>query len=144
MLFNLWITIAAASSVYPATVAELVGSTCEPTCTVCHETAVGGGGTVVQDLGVALMARGLTGGGDTVALEAALTALEDDGVDSDGDGTLDVDELASGSDPNPGGEAYCEVLTPTYGCLSHTGRAPLLGLALFSLLALRRTRPHRG
>ncbi len=30
------------------------------------------------------------------------------------------------------------MLTPTYGCLSHTNQAPLLGLALLGLLALRR------
>lgn len=140
MLLTLLFASASASSVYPTTLAQLAGSTCEPTCTVCHETESGGGGTVVQDFGVAMVARGLTGGADTEGLEAALTTLEDDAIDSDGDGTPDVDELAGGVDPNPGGEAYCDVLTPTYGCLSHTGGPPLAGLALLGLLALRRVR----
>ena len=132
-----------ASSVYPEQVQTDVGGDCLPQCTICHETNAGGGGTVTQPFGQAMMDRGLTGGFNTAAVTDALAQMSDDAVDSDGDGTIDVDELATGSDPNPGGLAFCDVVLPTYGCLSTVG-APASGLgAAAGLLALALGRRRR-
>lgn len=99
---------------------DAAGMPCTPPCTVCHATNAGGGGTVTQPFGVALVDAGLLAN-DTPSLEAAVATLEADGTDSDEDGTPDIDELAAGEDPN-GGPAFCadgqELVTPRYGCFS--------------------------
>lgn len=109
--------VALASSVYPSDLEAAVGSCKPPPCVVCHETNGGGGGTVTRAFGQALMARGLTGGSNSDLLNSSLDQLATDAVDSDGDGTTDWDELAAGSDPNPGGVAFCDQLSPIYGCV---------------------------
>ena len=130
----LWAASAAvASTNYPEALQAEVGVDCVPACTVCHATVAGGSGTVIQGFGEAMMAAGLTGGMDVGALRAAVAALSDDGTDSDGDGTSDVDALAAGLDPNTG-EVYCGegavvLETPRYGCVQH---APV-GVALGAL-----------
>jgi uncharacterized protein (TIGR03382 family) len=136
--------VALASFNYPAALQAEVGVDCAPTCTVCHATADGGTGTVTQGFGVAMQGAGLTGGGDEAGLRAAVAALSDDGTDSDGDGTSDVDALAAGLDPNTGavfcGEGAVPVETPTYGCVQHApvGAAAALAAAGAALLARRR------
>lgn len=134
--------LASASSNYPGAVADDLGLNCTPQCTICHATNGGGGGTVTADFGVAMMDRGLTGDGQTAALIAALDAMTTDGVDSDGDGVSDVDQLIAGADPNTG-DSFCDVVGPTYGCFSHapTGGG-LLGLVL-GAAAIARRRPAR-
>lgn len=107
-----------ASSTYPAELQTLSGGSCAPTCTVCHATAGGGSGTVIQDFGIAMTDRGLVGGGDVAAVATAWDTLGTDAVDSDGDGTIDVDEITAGEDPNPDGVAFCDVVTPVYGCFN--------------------------
>lgn len=109
--------VALASSVYPSDIEAAVGSCKPPPCVVCHETNGGGDGTVTRDFGQAMMSRGLTGGSAHDLLNSALDRMTADAVDSDGDGTIDVDELAAGSDPNPGGVAFCDQLSPVYGCV---------------------------
>jgi hypothetical protein len=132
-----------ASSNYPGELQAAVGVDCLPTCTVCHETAGGGSGTVIQDFGIAMMERGLTGGGNTDALTTAFDTLTADGVDSDGDGTADADELANGEDPNPDGEPFCDVVQPEYGCFNTSASpASLLGV-LGGLLAVGVARRKR-
>jgi len=132
-----------ASSAYPDQVLTDVGGDCTPPCTICHATNAGGDGTVTMPLGEALMTRDLVGGSNRASVTDALTELTDDAVDSDGDGILDVDELATGSDPNPGGIDFCAVLLPTYGCLSTVG-GPAGGLgAVAGLLALALRRRRR-
>ena len=132
-----------ASSVYPEQVQADVGGDCTPMCTICHATNGGGDGTITQPFGEALVSRGLVGGANTASVTDALTQLSEDGVDSDGDGTLDVDELAMGADPNPGGLAFCDVLLPTYGCLSTVGGPALRLGAVAGLVALARRRRRR-
>lgn len=133
------VTAAFASSVYPGAVEQELGMPCTPTCLLCHESLAGGSGTVVQEFGMAMRDRGLTGGSNTDALVAALGAMAADGVDSDGDGTIDIDELIAGDNPNPGGDAFCDTLTPTYGCSTAEGTS-WLGAAIAAGLLRRRQR----
>jgi hypothetical protein len=137
--------LAAASGNYPSAVQAEADIPCAPTCTVCHATNAGGGGTVTQPFGEAMMARGLTGGGNADALVTALAQLDADAVDSDGDGSTDVDALRAGQNPNDGvpfcGDSVVEA--PEYGCLQHAragGGATLVAAALaIALSALRRS-----
>ncbi len=140
MIPMLLLASARASTTYPGEVAQAVGSDCVPPCTICHASLAGGAGTVVTPFGESMRDRGLTGGMQTALLTAALDAMAADEVDSDADGALDVDELAGGEDPN-GGEPFCELLAPEYGCFNQ-GRAPAgaLATALAVLLARRRRR----
>ena len=145
----LFANVALASSIYPSDIEAAVGSCKPPPCTVCHETNGGGGGTVTREFGQALMSRGLTGGSASDLLNTALDQLAADAVDSDGDGTPDWDELAAGSDPNPGGVAFCDQLSPVYGCVGvqasvvpRSAEAPVAGALLVAglLVASRRRR----
>ncbi len=131
------LTPALASGNYPAEVATFTEMSCTPTCLLCHTTASGGGGTANQPFALALKDRGLTGGGDTDALTTALAALEADAVDSDGDGTTDVEGLRAGLDPNDG-VAFCGsdvVDAPTYGCFQHARAGTGVGLVVGALAA---------
>jgi hypothetical protein len=137
MLFSLILASAWASGTYPSALESDLGMPCAPTCTVCHETNGGGGGTVTRDFGLAMMARDLTGGSQTALLTTALDAMAADTVDSDADGTTDIDELVEGSDPNPGASPFCDTVVPVYGCFG--GSSAGLGFgALLGLGALRR------
>jgi len=145
MLFT-WITASAlASVVYPAEVADKAGMSCTPSCTICHETNGGGSGTVVHEFGMAMMDRGLTGGSAIDRLDTAFDQLAADGVDSDGDGVADTEELAAGDNPNDatsicGGDA---ALTPTYGCFN-TAASPMSVVGVLGgLLAVSVTRRRR-
>jgi hypothetical protein len=136
MLLSLLVVSAWASPNYPTELEALAEMPCAPTCTVCHETNSGGTGTVTAAFGVALMERGLTGLGAVDALTSAFDTLVTDAVDSDGDGTFDADELAAGEDPNPDGVAFCDTLTPTYGCFN-AAQSPVSSLGVLGgLLAV--------
>ena len=131
---------AMASSAYPGGIDADVGMPCAPQCTLCHTSNAGGAGTVTTEFGIAMMDRGLLGGSQADLLSPALTALENDAVDSDGDAIIDIDELANGDDPN-GGAAYCDLLTPSYGCFNHAaGAGWSAGAVVLALLAVRRRR----
>jgi hypothetical protein len=99
---------------------------------------------------LSLRARGLTSQGRT-SLPAALSQLEADRVDSDGDGTPDIDELRAGTDPNSSANAsLIGDPDPGYGCGGSPPRggggrgaaAPLFGASGFGWLfrQLRRGR----
>jgi hypothetical protein len=137
----LLLTAAHASVTYPGDVEADAGMPCAPQCVLCHESNTGGAGTVTMPFGAALMDRGLLGGGQSDLLGAALDALDADAVDSDGDGTPDLDELAAGDDPN-GGPAFCgaDVVAPQYGCFDQAQAGAGLVAALVAALAARRRR----
>ncbi|MBX2799057.1 MAG: hypothetical protein KTR31_15380 [Myxococcales bacterium] len=137
MIVALLASAAIASPNFPSQLATLTDASCTPTCTACHDTLAGGSGTVIQPFGEALVDRGLTSSTDTLA--PALEALELDEVDSDSDGTLDVDAITAGLDPNDG-TGVCDADGPVYGCLSHSGWPPGAWLATLTLLGLRSRR----
>jgi hypothetical protein len=134
MLYPFILASAWASSNYPSTVESELGMDCAPQCTLCHASNSGGSGTVTAEFGMAMMDRGLAGGGQTDLVVSALAAMTSDGVDSDGDGTIDTDELSAGQNPNPGGADFCAggttPLTPSYGCFN-SAQAPMSALGIF-------------
>jgi hypothetical protein len=132
---------ALATPEFPGVLETALDMPCAPPCAVCHWGSPGSG-TATSPLARALVRRGLRAS-DRGSLEASLLALEDDAVDGDADGLTDVEELSVGTDPNPGGESFCETPPPQWGCLDHArgGRsgwgATLGGLLLLMALTRR-------
>lgn len=145
MVTLLFARLALASATYPAVLERDLGMPCDPPCTVCHRTNDGGAGTVVTAFGTMLQDRGLQGGGNYELLQELLAEIAADGVDSDDDATPDTDELAGGTDPNPGDARLCDgvVDPPVYGCFSHANVAPT-GLLVVAGLAVARVRRRRS
>src|SRR4051812_36086906 len=87
-----------------------------PGCDLCHHAAMEPVGAVDTLFGKSIVARGLVDA-DAASLAKALDGLREGGVDSDGDGARDLDELSWGGDPNhadvPEGVNEEPV---TYGC----------------------------
>jgi hypothetical protein len=103
---------ARATSDFPNAIQSDLNATQAPQCLVCHVGQTGMG-TVQTPFGLAMRQRGLEAG-DEESLRAALSKMEADKVDSDGDGVLDVDELRVGDNPNVAGGTSGE--PPSYGC----------------------------
>jgi hypothetical protein len=113
---------------------DIPGMTRQPQCNLCHLDDKTGGGTVVTPFGWSMKARGLTGSTNTVA--PAIAQMIKDGVDSDGDGVTDIEELKNGTDPNSAADVYLDETKPGYGC----GGTPPVGRGMagwgFVVLAL--------
>ena len=132
---------------YPAKLASDLGLSTPPGCDLCHAAADGGKSDT--PFGKSMVARGLVGD-DDASLATALQRMRADGVDSDGDGAQDLDELSWGGNPNhadvPVGGAEMPVL---YGC-AWAGRPDQpqpAGAALGVLMCLavaRKRRPRRA
>lgn len=105
-----------ASPNYPDMIAEILEMSCAPPCTICHIDNNGGVGTVTRTFGVAMRDAGLRAGGSN-QLSGLLEELENDAIDSDGDGVGDVSELRA--DQNPSREDPHNLCTAEvqYGCL---------------------------
>jgi MYXO-CTERM domain-containing protein len=137
---------AQASPAFPGAIQSKLSMTSAPSCALCHEGGKVGLGTVTTGFGRAMMTRGLKAG-DVAALNAALDRMVADKVDSDGDGTLDVDELEAGKDPNGTTLAAANAPPVEYGCGGATVArtqgptvAPWALLALGGVLLARRRR----
>lgn len=141
--------VAAASSGYPdAMKADLVLAKA-PGCDLCHAAAVDPVGGVDTPFGKSIVAKGLLAS-DPASLKKALDAMRAAGVDSDGDGAEDLDELSWGGNPNVADLPEGGNSEPiTYGCAA--SRVPVEGWgagAAFGLMALvaarrARRRAHR-
>ena len=77
--------------------AQIVGPA--PGCRLCHQDDLGGLKTATKPLGRSLLTAGAMAT-NVPSLLAAVTTLENDGTDSDHDGTPDIAELKAGADPN--------------------------------------------
>ncbi|MCI0573715.1 MAG: hypothetical protein L0Y66_23515 [Myxococcaceae bacterium] len=142
-----------ASSAFPGTIKTKTGASVAPPCVVCHTTDIGGIGTVDKEFGLALMDAGLSAG-NTTKLEQLIGDFRTQNVDTDGDGTIDFDELNLGRNPSLGGPSDCfpgssacaadnEVPPINYGCSAGAGGSALAGLVLAGsalVSALRRRR----
>jgi hypothetical protein len=87
-------------------------------CLTCHDSLIGGIGTVNKRFGLAARKLGLQKL-DVEKLKQVLQQMEATKVDSDCDGIGDIAELRTGSDPNSGEtDAACadSVEPPRYGC----------------------------
>jgi len=130
---------ALASEIFPGTIQQHLSLTYSPPCSLCHAGGVTGFGTVTTPFGAAMRARGLVAR-DTNSLASALDKMAAEGVDSNGDGVTDIDELKAGTDPNAG--APGAVPPPEFGCtVGSGGDPPTWGWVLFAaafVLALRR------
>lgn len=143
---------AEATPSFPAAIRTAESLGYQPSCELCHQGATMAG-TVNTPFGRSMRARGLIMY-DEDSLRSALASMRAEGVDSDGDGTTDLDELAAGTDPNVnanpgaapdgGSAAESEELAlgePIYGCsASGTSAAAALAIALAMLVADRRRR----
>ncbi|MFO0762502.1 MAG: MYXO-CTERM sorting domain-containing protein [Byssovorax sp.] len=133
---------ARASEPFPAAMRDDLGLMAAPGCDLCHEAAKDPVGAADKPFSVSAEKRGLVAG-DVESLQAALDQMRADGVDSDGDGAQDLDELSWGGDPN-----HADLLEggtqapPSYGCaVSPAGEdepAAIAALLASALLASRR------
>jgi hypothetical protein len=108
---------------FPGAVQDHLGLTCMPDCILCHRTTAGGGGAELdkafaQTLRDDAPAASRLYPYDPLSVPPALDWAEETGLDADGDGTPDIDELRDGVYPATD-QRFCgegAVEGPTYGC----------------------------
>jgi len=106
---------------FPSAMQRDLALSYSPPCSLCHVGGVTQQGTVNTPFGKSMRARGLVAY-DENALAATLATMQDAHVDSDGDGTADIDELKAGTDanvsdvPGMGIGPDASLVPPEYGC----------------------------
>lgn len=90
----------ASLTTYTPAVKDYLNLAEEPSCTLCHESTVGGDGTATRPFGETVRSFGAIGDDDVGSLLYALELMDDYDIDSDEDGVHDLDELRAGYDPN--------------------------------------------
>jgi MYXO-CTERM domain-containing protein len=136
---------AEASTGYPEALEKDLGLAKAPGCDLCHHAASDPVGPADTAFAKSMIARGLVAK-DATSIATAITKMRADGVDSDGDGAQDLDELSWGGDPNHADlppEGRQEPVS--YGC-SASSEAPAAWAALLAvaLVAAARRRSRRG
>lgn len=130
---------ARASEPYPGALQGDLELDAAPGCDLCHREAKEPVGPADTLFAKSATLRGLAGEGDVESLASALTKMGEDGVDSDGDGAQDLDELSWGGDPNEADVPEGTLREPVrYGCAWHGAPASgaVSGIALAALAAL--------
>ena len=144
---------ALASLSFPPAIQSELSLAKPPECTLCHRNDAGGFGTVTRPFGRTMMTQfGLTAA-NVAALRSALAGSDAAKLDSDGDGSSDIDELREGTDPNvgvSGVETGPNVPLPQTGCAvnsslpsSPLGAGAALVVAVIGL-SLQRRRSARA
>jgi hypothetical protein len=139
-----WSSRAQAKSEFPSEIQSDLTLSYQVPCSVCHAKGNTGSSTAITPMALSLRARGLSG--DRQSLVTAFARLESDGVDSDGDGKSDVDELHAGTDPNSSANAsIIDDSEPGYGCggsapKGKNGAQAVVGAAGLAWLLARRRR----
>lgn len=128
---------AGATPTYPATIAADLGLKQQPPqqCALCHKNNKQDASAVITPFALSMKARGLVEFNEG-SLQKALTKLEADAVDSDGDGITDVAELRSGDDPNVVGGKTGGLPPPRYGCGAEAVPGSMVVLAVLALSRL--------
>ena len=123
----------------------------EPPCSLCHLRGSTGAGTADTPFALSMKARGLSAS-DNTSVATALDAMLRDNVDSDGDGTPDIQEIENDTDPNtPANVSLSGDVGPNAGCgggqkSNSGGSAPAtgVGLVLAALLGGLRRKARRN
>jgi hypothetical protein len=138
---------ALASDPFPDTIKAQLMLTDAPlvTCTLCHQTLIGGLMTVTKPFGRNLQQKYGLQMKDVAGLQKAITQAQVNGDDVDGDGVGDIAELLQGTDPNVPGEGGTLVDEGArYGCYCSAKRPPpsaaFAGAAWLSGLTFSRIR----
>ena len=115
-----------------------------PPCSVCHLGGKTSAATIFTPFAWAMRVRGL--GSSQASVDSAIIKVQSDGVDSDGDGVPDAQEIIDGTDPNNAGGAT-DLQDPQLGCDlgggARSGTAAA-SLALAAVALVRRRRQNRG
>jgi hypothetical protein len=145
--------LASAAPNFPDQVQEVFGTSCVPSCLLCHSTNPGRKGTAFGGtrFGQAVAGKGIVGEVDDAVIKAALIKIRDGDptavppvapTNSDinpatnmpEDTLTDAQELAADTDPNVGNKELCEV---TYGCGARVSPStPNRRFAIFSSVAV--------
>ncbi|HKO52212.1 MAG TPA: thrombospondin type 3 repeat-containing protein [Polyangiaceae bacterium] len=141
-----------AEELFPGAIQQAADIPCAPTCLLCHTEIPGNIANLKQPFGLTVLRSGVKPG-DPSSMYTVVANLRANRVDTDGDGKLDVDELAAGTDPNTQ-NPNAELCGPLYGCGARVAssplpeRRPLLywlpgALALTVFFSVRRRRAFR-
>src|SRR3954462_14271501 len=84
---------------FPSAIQTAGSTPCNPPCTLCHTTSPGTALTATKAFAITLIKNGLIPK-NPGSLTTVVANLRTKQVDTDGDGVLDVDELAAGTDPS--------------------------------------------
>ena len=124
--------IAHARRDFPDVIAQQLNAPKAPPCSVCHLGGKTSGATVETPFAWTMRAHGMSGSPSSVQM--AIQGVKNDGVDSDGDGVPDWQEIADGTDPNEPGTAT-DIQDPQLGCRV-AGGTPRRGAAVALAIAL--------
>ena len=141
---------ASAEEPFPGAIQEAANIPCQPTCLLCHTDIPGNLANLRQPFGLAVFRSGAQRG-KPESMRTVVVTLRDNKVDTDGDGKLDVDELAVGSNPNLA-DPKAELCGPEYGCGAQLApqlppaRAPVMWwlVGILAVTALSIARRSRG